>query len=59
MGRVGSNSRGPSYTEQVVVEQPNKSLKRETQAQADTKNSSAINPERRVSKEQRKTGRVG
>lgn len=57
--RVGENQVPPSYTTQVPVFRPNKSLKRETVVVPDTENSPAISGANRrvVTKESRKTGR--
>lgn len=59
MPKVGENTHPPSYTNQVPVQYPNKSLKKETQAFPDTANSSAISTANTkvVTKATRNTGR--
>lgn len=57
MARQGENTLPPSYTSQTPITYENKSLKRETRAMADTKDSSALRPNQRVGKDSRKTGR--
>lgn len=60
MARVGENQRPGSYTDATVVQQPNKSLKKDTQEAGDTADSAALRAStQKVTKDQRKTGRVG
>lgn len=60
MARVGENTHPPSYTDATVVQQPNKSLKDDTEAAGDTADSPALRAStQKVTKDQRKTGRVG
>lgn len=60
MARVGENQHPPSYTTATVVQQPNKSLKKDAQEAGDTADSAALRAStQKVTKDQRKTGRVG
>jgi hypothetical protein len=60
MARVGENTHPPDYENATVVQQPNKSLKKDTQAFGDTADSPTLRAAtQKVTKDQRKTGRVG